>query len=69
MPVFLCSGRDDRIAKPKAMEEVKAELKHLGFAKVKLARFTGGPEVMAPHIGEALRWLRELAATAVGSGK
>lgn len=69
MPVFLSSGRDDRIAKPKAVEEVKAELKHLGFAKVKLARFTGGHEVNAPHIEEALRWFRDLAATAVGRGK
>jgi hypothetical protein len=58
-PVFLSSGRRDRIATPAQMDDVQADLKSTGFHPLKLERFDGGHEVYAPHVEAALRWFLE----------
>ena len=58
-PVFLSSGRQDRIAPPDVMQSVADELTSAGFGAVKIERFDGGHEVCVPHIEEALRWFAD----------
>ncbi len=58
-PVFLSSGRQDPIAPPAIMQSVADELTRTGFSAVKIEQFTGGHEVCAPHITEALLWFAE----------
>ena len=60
-PVFLSSGRQDRIAPPDVMEDVADELTSAGFRTVKLEHFAGDHEVYTPHIETALRWFAKCA--------
>lgn len=60
-PVFLSSGRDDPIATPQDMDDVKSDLTRTGFKHVRLERFQGMHQVYGPHIEQALRWFAESA--------
>ncbi len=68
-PVFLSSGRGDRIATPAQMEEVRRDLAGVGFGRLRLESFAGGHEVYAPHVGAALRWFAEQAKVEVPGSK
>lgn len=64
VPVFLSSGRDDRIATREQVEDVASALRSAGFRQVRLERFSGGHELHADHVEEALRWFVALAPRA-----
>lgn len=64
IPVFLSTGRNDRIAPPDAVEDVVADLRHEGFSRVKLELFPGKHELYLPHVEQALRWFQEAAPAA-----
>jgi hypothetical protein len=55
-PIFLSSGKSDKIATPEQHEYVKNSLRAAGFQKVRLETFDGAHDIYQPHIGEALRW-------------
>jgi hypothetical protein len=59
-PVFIASGRDDRIAKLDQQYDVMSSIKRTGFQRVKIDIFNGGHEVKDYETRTALQWFRSL---------
>lgn len=59
-PVFISSGRDDRIATLDQQYGVTSSIKRTGFTRVRIEPFWGGHEVKDFETIAALRWFRSL---------
>jgi hypothetical protein len=62
-PVFISSGREDKIAQPHEQQGVKRSLERTGFQRVRIETFSQGHAVKRDHVREALRWFRSLAGS------
>ncbi len=62
VPVFMSSGKNDKIAPPDYQQYVKRSLTGTGFQKVRLESFDGAHDIYQPHIAEALQWFAGNAA-------
>lgn len=60
-PVFISSGRDDKIATLSEQETAKVSLQRTGFRRVRFETFPGPHSVKLSHFTDALRWFSELA--------
>lgn len=63
-PVFLSSGRDDKIATLSEQETVKVSAERTGFKNIRQETFPGPHALKYQHIVDALHWFRQ----AQGSG-
>jgi predicted esterase len=59
-PIFVSSGRDDRIATLDQQYAVVGLIKRAGFERIRIGTFHGGHEVNDAQTAIALRWFREL---------
>ena len=59
-PIFVSSGRDDRIATLEQQYAVVGSIKRTGFQRVRIGTFHGGHEVNDAQTSIALRWFRAL---------
>jgi len=59
-PIFVSSGRDDRIATLDQQYAVVGLIKRTGFQRIRIGTFHGGHEVNDAQTAIALRWFREL---------
>jgi len=60
-PIYVSSGRDDRIATLEQQYNVTGSIKRTGFQRIRIGSFHGGHEVNDAQTSIALRWFRELA--------
>jgi hypothetical protein len=60
-PVYVCAGRDDRIATIEQQYNVAGSIKRTGFQRIRIGTFHGGHEVNDAQTSIALHWFRELA--------
>ena len=60
VPIWISSGSNDPIARPRDQEAVQASLEHTGFQRVHLSHFLGGHELDRSEVRRALKWFREL---------
>jgi multidrug efflux pump subunit AcrA (membrane-fusion protein) len=60
-PIYVSSGRDDRIATLAQQYNVTGSIKRTGFQRIRIGSFHGGHEVNDAQTSIALRWFRELA--------
>jgi hypothetical protein len=68
IPVYLSSGKDDTVATPRHMSNVRDSLSRYGFKKVRLESAPGDHRVHGEHLAEALRWFLELAEDGADEG-
>ncbi len=59
-PVYISSGRDDRIATLEQQYNVTGSIKRTGFQRIRIGTFHGGHEVNDAQTSIALRWFRQL---------
>ncbi|HEY2102732.1 MAG TPA: hypothetical protein VGH08_05730 [Chthoniobacterales bacterium] len=59
-PIWISSGQNDFIARPRDQEMVKNSLEHTGFKQVHLSHFLGGHELDKADLRQALKWFRKL---------
>jgi hypothetical protein len=59
-PVYISSGRDDRIATLEQQYNVTGSIKRTGFQRIRIGTFHGGHEVNDAQTSIALRWFRRL---------
>src|SRR6476469_4809029 len=59
-PVYISSGRDDRIATLEQQYNVAGSIKRTGFQRIRIGTFHGGHEVNDAQTSIALRWFRQL---------
>lgn len=56
VPIFLSSGKNDKIATPAHTDYVRDSMKATGFQKVRLESHDRAHDIYQPHITEALTW-------------
>jgi hypothetical protein len=59
-PVYISSGRDDRIATLEQQYNVTGSIKRTGFQRIRIGTFHGGHEVNDAQTSIALRWFHQL---------
>ena len=59
-PVYVSSGRDDRIATLEQQYNVTGSIKRTGFQRIRIGTFHGGHEVNDAQTSIALHWFRQL---------
>ena len=59
VPIFLSSGREDRIATLEEQTAVKNAMARTGFRNIRHETFPGGHVVLSSQVREALRWFRK----------
>lgn len=59
-PVYVSSGRDDRIATLEQQYNVTGSIKRTGFQRIRIGTFHGAHEVNDAQTSIALRWFRQL---------
>ena len=59
VPIWLSSGANDKLATPDHHQEVKVNLLHNGFTKVRLETFPGGHALSETELRKALEWFVE----------
>jgi hypothetical protein len=62
IPVFLSSGRDDKISTVRDHEQVETALRADGFKNVRREIHEGEHRLHPPHVQAALRWFAERSA-------
>ena len=55
-PIFISSGRDDKIAMLSEQQEVKASAQRTGFTNIRQETFPGPHSLKLQHFLDALRW-------------
>ena len=59
-PIFIGSGKDDRVATPNQQYQVKLSMERTGFRRVRFETFSEGHVVKNSRTIEALRWFLSL---------
>jgi hypothetical protein len=58
-PIFLSTGRFDKVATPEQQTAVAESMRRTGFTNIRHVTFPGGHTVLHAHLREALRWFRK----------